>query len=103
MRPTDAYGYALFNVNPGTAPGDTVITMTYYHGPRTGSGSSYVGTTYSQYEQVVFARGIAQPASALPEFATPGLAIGAVALAGVGAAVAASRRGAAVTDEPEPS
>jgi hypothetical protein len=75
--------------------------MTYYHAPRTGSGSSYVGTTsYSQYEQVVFARGIAQPPSALPEFATPGLAIGAVALAGVGAAVAASRRGAAVTDEP---
>jgi alkaline phosphatase D len=100
---TDAYGYALFNVAPGTAPGGTVITMTYFHAPRTGSGSSYAGTTsYSQYEQVVFARGIAQPPSALPEFETPGLVVGAVALAGVGAAVAANRRGAGVVEEPQP-
>jgi len=67
-------------------------------------GSNWEGTTsYSQYEQMVVARGIAQPPSALPEFETPRLVIGAVAVAGVAAAVAASRRGPAVVGEPEAS
>jgi hypothetical protein len=96
----DSYGYALFEVNPGAAPGDTVITMTYFHASRTGSGTSWVGTTsYSQYEQVVFGRGIAQPVSALPEFPVPAVAVGVAAVAGAGPVMAAKRREAAPGDE----
>ena len=78
--------------------------MTYFHAPRTGSGSNWAGTTsYSQYEQVVFGRGIAGPVAATPEFPAPALAVGAAALVGAGAALVASRRQMAEPYRPSPS
>lgn len=56
----DAYGYASFAVDPGRRPGDTTITMTYFHAPQSGGNPStgntgFVGaTTYTPFEQVVF-------------------------------------------------
>jgi alkaline phosphatase D len=90
---TTAYGYAVFDVDPGTAPGDTVITMTYYHAPAASGGSkAYAGTTtYTQFEQVVFGHASLGAPSNLPEFADPALVVGGTALM-AGAAFAATRR-----------
>ena len=35
----DAYGYATFAVDPGTGPGRTTITMTYFHAPQASGGA----------------------------------------------------------------
>jgi hypothetical protein len=60
--PGYAYGYARFDVDPGSGPGQTRIVMSYYHAARTGSGTSFVGTTsYSLLEQVVYGRGLSGP------------------------------------------
>jgi hypothetical protein len=59
--PGYAYGYARFDVRPGHRPGGTFIVMSYYHAQRTGSGSSYVGSTsYSLLEQVMYGRNLAR-------------------------------------------
>jgi hypothetical protein len=59
---TDAYGFAVFDVEPGDRRGRTTITMSYYHAPQAGGNPStgnngFVGSTsYSLFEQVVFGR-----------------------------------------------
>jgi hypothetical protein len=58
---TDAYGIGVFDVDPGLEPGDTVITMTYFHAPQAGGNprgnTVHVGSiTYTQFEQIVFGR-----------------------------------------------
>jgi alkaline phosphatase D len=64
--PTDAYGLAVFDVDPGRGPGRTTITMTYFHAPQAGGNPSagnkgFVGpTSYSPFEQALFGRGLAR-------------------------------------------
>ena len=58
----DAYGFAVFDVDPVRGAGDTTITMSYYHAPKAGGNGTagFVGTTsYSLLEQVVFGRRLA--------------------------------------------
>jgi alkaline phosphatase D len=100
----DAYGIAYFSVDPGTGPGQTTITMTYYHAPETGSKTNgYVGTTsYTPYETVVFGRGIAGPGTSLPEMPFPELAVAGAALVGGGALYLAQRRNGS-SSEAEPA
>ena len=60
-RPGDAYGFAVFDVDPGERSGHTVITMSYYHAPQAGlpGNTHFMGsTTYSLFEQIVFGRGL---------------------------------------------
>jgi hypothetical protein len=59
----DAYGFALFDVDPGRRRGETVITMSYYHAPQAGgnppANTGFMGSTsYSLFEQIVFGRGL---------------------------------------------
>ena len=50
---TDAYGYAVFSVDPGNGPGQTTVTMSYYHAP----GADQVPTpNYQLLEQIVLAK-----------------------------------------------
>jgi 3',5'-cyclic AMP phosphodiesterase CpdA len=92
----NSWGYAVFDVDPGAAPGDTVITMTYYDAPVAGGvPNKYVGSTsYSLLETVVFSHGALAtgPTSALPEFPSAAAAgVAAIAVAG-GAAYAMHHR-----------
>ena len=59
----DAYGYAIFDVDPGRRPGDTTITMQYFAIPAVTNeaGSAHDGTTTlptTPFETFVFGRGI---------------------------------------------
>src|SRR6202035_2026436 len=47
INPTDAYGYAIFDVDPGKGPGDTTITFQYFAIPAVSneSGTAHDGTT----------------------------------------------------------
>ena len=59
----DAYGYAVFDVDPGVRPGDTTITMKYFAIPAVSNeaGSAHDGTTMlptTPFETFVFGRGI---------------------------------------------
>ena len=96
----DAYGFAVFSVDPGSGPGQTSIVMNYLHAPTVGTKTNgYEGAApaYTTFETVVFGRGLTRiaPAAALPDFGAP--AVAAVAGLAVGGAVltAAKRRGAA--------
>jgi alkaline phosphatase D len=58
----DAYGYAIFDVDPGERPGETTITMQYFAIPAVSNeaGSAHDGTTTlptTPYETFVFGRG----------------------------------------------
>jgi hypothetical protein len=60
----DAYGYAVFDVDPGVRPGDTTITMKYFAIPAVSNeaGTAHDGTTTlptTPFETFVFGRGIA--------------------------------------------
>jgi len=60
---TDAYGYAIFDVDPGTCRGETTITMQYFAIPAVSneSGSAHDGTTTmptTPYEKFVFGRNL---------------------------------------------
>jgi hypothetical protein len=89
---TDAYGVALFVVDPGTQGGNTTITVTYYHAPTQTSGSG----DYSEYESFQLTRPRSDnPGTPVPELASPALAVGGtMALAG-GALYLQQRRRAA--------
>jgi Purple acid Phosphatase, N-terminal domain/Calcineurin-like phosphoesterase len=57
----DAYGYAIFDVDPGDRPGDTTITMQYFAIPAVTNeaGSAHDGTTVlptTPFETFVFGR-----------------------------------------------
>ena len=59
----DAYGYAIFDVDPGRRPGDTTITMQYFAIPAVSNeaGSAHDGTTTlptTPFETFVFGRGL---------------------------------------------
>ena len=59
----DAYGYAIFDVDPGRRPGETTITMQYFAIPAVTNeaGSAHDGTTTlptTPFETFVFGRGI---------------------------------------------
>jgi alkaline phosphatase D len=85
---TDSYGITLFSVDPGTAGGNTTITVTYYHAPTQTSGTP----AYSQYEQFQLTRPRSDnPPALTPEFPMPALVVGGAALA-AGALVANQRR-----------
>ena len=61
----DAYGYAVFDVDPGVRPGDTTITMKYFAIPAVSNeaGPAHDGTTTlptTPFETFVFGRGIAR-------------------------------------------
>jgi Purple acid Phosphatase, N-terminal domain/Calcineurin-like phosphoesterase len=90
----NSWGYAVFDVDPGTAPGETVITMTYYDAPiASGGAAKYQGsTTYSPLETVVFSHGGLTPPAQTPEFGAPIVAGAAAAAIAGGAIYAASRR-----------
>ena len=61
----DAYGYAIFDVDPGQRPGETTITMQYFAIPAVfnEAGSAYDGTTTlptTPFETFVFGRGLVE-------------------------------------------
>ena len=47
INPTDAYGYSIFDVDPGQRPGETTITFQYFAIPAVTNeaGSAHDGTT----------------------------------------------------------
>ena len=47
INPTDAYGYSIFDVDPGERPGETTITFQYFAIPAVSNeaGSAHDGTT----------------------------------------------------------
>ncbi|HXW46129.1 MAG TPA: metallophosphoesterase family protein [Streptosporangiaceae bacterium] len=62
----DAYGYAIFDVDPGFGPGQTTITFKYFAIPAVSdeTGLLHTGTTTlptTPYETFVFGRGISSP------------------------------------------
>jgi len=64
-NPEDPYGYAIFDVDPGERPGETMITMKFFAVPPvTNRGTTlHDGTTTlpeKPYETVVFSRGISR-------------------------------------------
>jgi alkaline phosphatase D len=61
INPTDAYGYSIFDVDPGRKPGETTITFQYFAIPAVSNeaGSAHDGTTTlpsSPTEKFVFGR-----------------------------------------------
>jgi hypothetical protein len=58
--PGDAYGYAIFDVDPGAGPGDTTITMKWFQIPGAPSGGTTTLPT-TPYETHVFGRKVKQP------------------------------------------
>jgi hypothetical protein len=63
INATDAYGYAIFDVDPGQRPGETTIKMQYFAIPAVSNeaGSAHDGTTTlptTPAETFVFGRGI---------------------------------------------
>jgi hypothetical protein len=107
---TDAYGVALFSVDPGVAGGYTTMTVNYYHaGTQTASGSTAdqpvpaYGTTPYDTFQLTRPRADFNPGTGTPEFAYPDLAIAAAATLVGGALYAkhhrASRNGHPVAEE----
>jgi hypothetical protein len=71
-NPGDAYGYAIFDVDPGERPGDTTITMKYFAVPAVSNeaGPAHDGTTTlptTPFETFVFGRRV--PRSPRPALA----------------------------------
>jgi hypothetical protein len=63
-NPADAYGYAIFDVDPGSWPGETTITFKYFAIPAVSdeTGTLHTGTTTlpsTPFEEFVFGRGLA--------------------------------------------
>ncbi len=61
----DAYGYAVFDVDPGERPGQTTITFKYFAVPAVSgeTGPLHTGTTTlpsTPFETFAFGRGIAR-------------------------------------------
>jgi hypothetical protein len=61
INPTDAYGYSIFDVDPGPGPGDTTITFQYFAIPAVSNeaGTAHDGTTTlptTPTEKFVFGR-----------------------------------------------
>jgi hypothetical protein len=61
INPTDAYGYSIFDVDPGSGPGETTITFQYFAIPAVSNeaGTAHDGTTTlptTPTEKFVFGR-----------------------------------------------
>ena len=61
INPTDAYGYSIFDVDPGSGPGETAITFQYFAVPAVSNeaGTAHDGTTTlptTPTEKLVFGR-----------------------------------------------
>jgi Purple acid Phosphatase, N-terminal domain/Calcineurin-like phosphoesterase len=66
INPTDAYGYSIFDVDPGQRPGETTITFQYFAIPAVTNeaGSAHDGTTTlptQPTEKFVFGRRVGRP------------------------------------------
>jgi purple acid phosphatase-like protein/calcineurin-like phosphoesterase family protein len=66
INPTDAYGYSIFDVDPGARPGETTITFQYFAIPAVTNeaGSAHDGTTTlptTPTEKFVFGRRVGRP------------------------------------------
>ncbi len=66
INPTDAYGYSIFDVDPGQRPGETTITFQYFAIPAVTNeaGSAHDGTTTlptQPTEKFVFGRQVGRP------------------------------------------
>jgi hypothetical protein len=66
INPTDAYGYSIFDVDPGARPGETTITFQYFAIPAVSNeaGSAHDGTTTlptQPTEKFVFGRRVGRP------------------------------------------
>jgi hypothetical protein len=66
INPTDAYGYSIFDVDPGARPGETTITFQYFAIPAVTdeAGSAHDGTTTlptTPTEKFVFGRQVGRP------------------------------------------
>ena len=96
--PATGYGMAVFDLDPGTAPGGpTSITVTYYHAPGADPGHSDTGNAnpattahptseYREFETFTLTRTRRDgPGTALPEMSSAAIAVGAAALIGGGA------------------
>jgi Purple acid Phosphatase, N-terminal domain/Calcineurin-like phosphoesterase len=93
-NPADAYGYAIFDVDPGNGPGNTTITYQFFQVPDVAPGGTTPLPT-TPFETLVFGRAVPQatlPNPALPEFPAPALAVGGAALAAAGATAAVVRQ-----------
>jgi len=75
--PSDAYGYAIFDVDPGYRPGETTITFQYFAIPAVTDEATpqHDGTTtlpMTPYEKFVLGRGLGARTYPSPAFATAG-------------------------------
>jgi Purple acid Phosphatase, N-terminal domain/Calcineurin-like phosphoesterase len=66
INPTDAYGYSIFDVDPGQRPGETTITFQYFAIPAVTNeaGAAHDGTTTlptQPTEKFVFGRQVGRP------------------------------------------
>ena len=71
-NPTDAYGYAIFDVDPGERRGETTITMQYFAIPAVSNeaGSAHDGTTTlpaKPFETIIFGRGVPRKPGQAPD------------------------------------
>jgi hypothetical protein len=92
-----AYGYAIFDVDPGNGPGDTTLTYQFFSVPDVAPGGTATLPT-TPYETFVFGRNVplaTNPSAVVPEFPAPALAVGGAALVAGAAAAVTHRRHAA--------
>ena len=107
--PDTGYGIAVFDLEPGTPGGNTYITVSYFHAtgadptnPNTGAhGAPNPNYTLLETFSLVRLRADA-PNPALPEFATPAMAAGGVAVLGAGALYLSQRSRTNAPDSAEP-
>jgi Purple acid Phosphatase, N-terminal domain/Calcineurin-like phosphoesterase len=76
INPTDAYGYSIFDVDPGSGPGETTITFQYFAIPAVSNeaGTAHDGTTTlptTPTEKFVFGRKVGRRQYSPPK-STPG-------------------------------
>jgi alkaline phosphatase D len=105
----NAYGVALFTVDPGDTPGGTTtITLDYYHTSQVSASGSPpvapVAPTYTLLESIRFTRprsdGTTPPRTDVPEFSSPVLGVAAAAAVGAGALYLGSRSRAGRAADP---
>jgi alkaline phosphatase D len=92
----DAYGIALFQVDPGQPGGNTTITISYYHAATQTSGTPNYGS--SPYDRFQLVRPRSDNTTGVPEFSAPAMAVGGAALLGAGALYARQQARAKDTD-----
>ncbi len=85
----DAYGIALFNVDPGSPGGNTTIKITYSHATTQTSGAP----AYTVFDTFYLSRPRSDnPPTATPEFPLPAYAVGGAVALGSGALLVQQHR-----------